>query len=160
MIKPTQAILKMDLKDYACDVATRICELKGNNNGHAQYIDIVMDLLDYGANIEVVSIDTFADNLWHNSGDLSIYPEDIIATFEKYNIDIKNVCESLGIDIDLPEEPNEDTYKKILLDYLNENKNFRELNDYLEEYDIKVVYGDSCKVCCHAEAYVARPDAY
>lgn len=160
MIKTTQAILKMDLKDYAYNVATRICELKDNNEGHAQYIDIVMDLLDYGADIEVVDVQTFADNLWHNSGDLSVYPEDIIDTFEKYSIDIKDICESLGIDIDLPEKPNKDTYKEILLDYLNNNKNFSELNDYLEEYDIKVVYGDSCKVCCYAEAWVERPTNY
>lgn len=160
MKRITQAIFKTNLIDYADDVATRICELQDNNDGHAQYIDIVMDLLDYGEDIEVVDVNTFADNLWHNSGDLSVYPEDIIDTFEKYNIDIKDICEFLGIDIDLPKKPNKNTYKKILLEYLNENKNFSELNDYLEEYDIKVIYGDSCKVCCYAEAWVERPTNY
>lgn len=160
MIKTTQAILKMYLEDYAYSVATRICELNNNNESHKQYIDIVMDLLDYGEDIEVVDVKTFADNLWHNSGDLSTCPEDIVETFSKYRIDFEDLCISLEIDTDLPENSNKDTYKNRVLEYLEITKNFNELNDYLEQYDIKVIYGDSKKVCCYAEAWIEKPNNY
>lgn len=149
-------LIKMDLSEYADLIADRICSMWCQNDYqyHAQIVDMIEDIFGYGEDVEVGSVMEVADNFWINGGGHYFSPEDIVSGFKENNLDIGHICDHLGLEVETSEDEYiEEDYEKALVNYLANEENFYELNEWLQDnYPhglFRVVYGESQEVCAY-----------